>query len=309
LGGGLWVFGPREPVVVNVMFDPARLAGGVEAFVATTEGVFDDIRAGDGKQVVRALGPERKTRYAVVYLHGFSASPAEIRPVPDQVARALGANLFLTRFAGHGRDGGAMAGASVGDWMYDAAEALEIGRTLGEEVIVIATSTGGTIAAVAALDAEMSKDVAGIVFVSPNFGVNNSAAPLLTWPGARVWLPVLLGEERSFAPASAGQAAHWSTSYPSEAVFPMAAIVEYATNQDFSGVKTPALFYFSDNDAVVRPKLTRAVAARWGGPVTLEEVAPGAGIDDNNHVIAGDIMSPGGTDPAVNAILGWIGGL
>ena len=36
------------------------------------------------------------------------------------------------------------------DWVFDLSEALEIGRKIGEKIIIIGSSTGGTLAAVAA---------------------------------------------------------------------------------------------------------------------------------------------------------------
>ena len=58
---------------------------------------------------------------------------------------------------------------------------------------MIATSTGGTVAAVAAHDQGLMRDVKGIAFISPNFGLKAAGAPLLTLPGARYWVPLVAG--------------------------------------------------------------------------------------------------------------------
>jgi esterase/lipase len=50
-----------------------------------------------------------KTPCAIVYLHGFSATRQETAPLSDLVAAQLGAYLYYTRLAGHGRGGEAMA--------------------------------------------------------------------------------------------------------------------------------------------------------------------------------------------------------
>ena len=69
-----------------------------------------DIRPGLQKEIVWANpATKTKTPLAIVYIHGFSASKGEVRPLPDKVASALGANLFFTRLTGHGEDGAAMA--------------------------------------------------------------------------------------------------------------------------------------------------------------------------------------------------------
>lgn len=303
------VFGPTEPVETDVTFDPRTIGGDVDAYLAARESAYDDIRPGAEKRVVWAGAPNEKTPRAVLYVHGFSAGAEEIRPVPDRVAEALGANLVFTRLTGHGRSGPAMAEASVAAWMADMAEALAVARAVGEEVIVISTSTGSTLATIAALDPALSEAVVGQVFVSPNFGVNSPAAPLLTWPLARHWVPLVVGAERGFTPHNAAHGRHWTTRYPTVALLPMAAAVKHARTLDHARIGQPLLVMFSPDDQVVLPDATRAVATRWGGPVTRVEVTVGEGDDPNSHVIAGDILSPGQTDVAVRRILDWASGI
>jgi len=309
LGVLLWLFGPYEDAELRTEFDPIKLDVGVDAYFETSEVAFDDITPGVQKQVIWADAPETKTAWSVLYLHGFSATAQEIRPVPDQVADALGANLILTRLAGHGRSGDAMAQGSVAAWMRDVAEGLAVARKTGDRVLIISTSTGGTLAAAAALDDTLMQDVAGIVMISPNFGVNSPLAPLLTWPAARHWLPVLAGDRRSFEPLNADQATYWTTEYPSVAAMPMGALIKAVNALDLSEATVPALFWFSLEDKVVRPELTLEVAAAWGGPTRV--VHPELGPDDDPyaHVIAGDILSPSQNAATVEGILDWIGDL
>ncbi|MFK7939416.1 MAG: alpha/beta hydrolase [Roseovarius sp.] len=306
---GLITLGPYEPVDYDVSFDPAEFDDGVQAYFDRVEAAFDDIRPDSAKRVIWAGAPETRTPVSIVYMHGFSASSQEIRPVPDTLAQALGANLIYTRFAGHGRTSDAMAEGTMQAWMQDAAEAMAAARAVGDEVIIISTSTGGTIAALVLLDDALSADVKGAIFVSPNFGINNPMSPLLTMPAARYWVPLIGGKRRSFEPLNDAQAREWTTEYPSAAVFPMAAMVKHANAQDYAAVQVPALFYYSDDDQVVRPDLTHGVVAEWGGPAT--RIAPLLTEADTPfaHVVAGDITAPAQTAPATQAMLDWINGL
>ena len=305
--GLIYVFGPREPVDLHPRFDPRKFGEGVQVYFESIESAYDDIVPGVEKRVVWQDGYyERRTPYSVLYLHGFSASSEEIRPVPDGIADALGANLVYTRLQGHGRDGSAMAEATATGWMQDMAEGLAVARAVGDRVIVISTSTGGTLAAAAALDAELSEDVAAMVFVSPNFGVNTAAAWVPSLPWARRWLPLLMGEERDVSGPDPEKNKYWTVVYPWEAVVPMSVLVDTVYALDFSGAQVPALFWFSDDDQVVRPDRTHKVAGAWGGPATVQLVTMGPGDDPASHVIAGRLMSPGQTDAAVSGILGWL---
>jgi alpha-beta hydrolase superfamily lysophospholipase len=294
-----------RPVVVDFSFDPKALGEDLQAYLAAKEARFDDITPGTEKRIVWAGQKGERTALSVIYLHGFSATSEEIRPVPDRVAKALGANLFFTRFAGNGRGGDAMAEPTAGDWIRDTAEALAIGRAIGDEVIVLSTSTGGTLAAIAATDPAAMERVKGITFVSPNFGIASPVSTILNWPLVRHWGPVVAGAERSFEPVNALHAKYWTTRYPTVALFPMADLVKTALALDFACATVPALFLYSKEDRVVSPEATAQIAAKWGGPVITRTVTLGKDDDPYSHVIAGDILSPGQTDAAVAIILDW----
>ena len=137
-----------------------------------------------------------------------------------------------------------MAEGTASGWMQDIAEGLAAARAVGEKVIVISTSTGGTLAAAAALDSDLNENVVAMVFVSPNFGVNTAVAWMPTLPWARHWLPVLMGSERDVSGPDPEKNKYWTTIYPWEAVVPMSVLVETVYALDFSGTTVPALFWF-----------------------------------------------------------------
>ncbi|MEZ5714503.1 MAG: alpha/beta fold hydrolase [Paracoccaceae bacterium] len=311
VAAGMWAFGPYEPVDLEVSVDEAKIGGaaGLEAFFEGEEAGIGDLRPGTEKRVIWAGAAGAKTPVAVLYVHGFSSSPEELRPVPDRVAQALGANLVFTRLTGHGRPGEALAEATAQDWIRDTVEALAAARAVGEEVIVITTSTGGTLMAEAALHPDWVQGVKGIVFVSPNFGINDKLSFILTWPGARWFVPLLAGAEREWQPENEAHAKFWTTRYPTVAVLPLAALVKHAAAQDYSKATVPALFYFSEGDTVVRPEETKRIAAAWGGPAKVVLLPPDAEVVATRHVIAGDIRSPRNTEPTVQLILDWAKGL
>lgn len=307
--GAAFVFAPKEPVDREISFDAKSLPEDLQPWLDGREFQFSNLNPSAAKRIVWAGAAGTKTPLAIVYVHGFSASAEEIRPVPDKVAAALGANLFFTRLAGHGLDGAAMGQVEAGDWLEDMAEAMAIGRRLGDRVVVIATSTGGTLAALAAADPDLQAGLAGVVFVSPNFGVANPAAMLLDLPFARQWAPLLVGETLSFTPKNDAQAKHWTTSYPTVSLLPMQALVAEARAQDYARVTIPALVLYAEADQVVSAQKTRDTLANWAGPLRWEERQMGPLDDAYAHVIAGAILSPTQTDATVALILNWFEGL
>lgn len=304
-----WVTAPKEVVDREIDFDPASLGADIPAYLAASEANFADIRPGVEKRIIWAEAVGAKTPFSIVYLHGFSATSEEIRPVPDLVAKAFGANLFFARLTGHGRSGDALAEASAGDWIEDMAEAVEIGRRTGDRVIVMATSTGATLAAIGATDPRLSIDVAGFILVSPNFGIANPAAKILDLPWARVWGPIVAGERRSFATANSDHEKFWTTDYPTLALFPMAALIRAAKALDYSKVVAPALFIYSPDDSVIDVSAIPAIRDSWAGAVQEVRRTMGEGDDPNSHVIAGRILSPGQTEETAQIMIDWIKGL
>ncbi|MDO5657148.1 MAG: alpha/beta hydrolase [Paracoccus sp. (in: a-proteobacteria)] len=282
---------------------PVMLEQDLDAMLAAQEqGIAPELAA----RIIWAGRPDVPTPVAIVYLHGFSASPEEIRPVPDQVAQALGANLYFARLGGHGQGAAAMGEASVAGWAQDVAQAVAMGRALGERVVVIGTSTGATLAALAARDPQIGGEIDAVVMLSPNFALQNRAAPLLTLPLARHWLPLIAGRERCFETRSDDHARFWTPCYPTRALIPMAELVRLSAQGDYAEATQPLLILADPRDRVVDPQAAQPVAATWGGPVTLTEITTPEGDDPDHHVIAGRIMSPQNT-PAITAeITNWL---
>lgn len=301
----LWFFGQTEPIDTKISFNSNALGDDLDAYLVQQEGRFDDLTDGAQKQIIWAGERGAKTPLSIVYIHGWSATLEELRPVPDLVAKALGANLFYTRLAGHGRPGDALAAATAGEWIEDAAEAMAVGRRLGERVIVFGTSTGGTLAAEIVTRADLNAQISGTVLVSPNFRIADPNGPLLTLPFARYYTPLVGGDTREWEAKNELHAKYWTTSYPTVAVLPLAALVKHARSLDFSTAKTPALFIYTLKDNVVLHSETEKIVAAWGGKThvinpEVPETEPKA-----FHLIAGDIIGPARTGPVAQAILDW----
>lgn len=308
--GFAFLFGPREPAAISIKDFDRIITGDPDAYLAQAEAAFDDVTNGAQKRIVWA-GERRgsRTPLAIIYLHGFAATSEELRPVPDRVAAALGANLVFARLAGHGRGGEALAQVSMNDWLNDLAEAMAIGRKIGERVVIMGTDLGGTLAAFGAIDGKIKPGLAGIVLISPNFGLRAVGARFLDMPYARQLLPLLVGGTRITAPLSDAHAKWWTTSYPTVAVLPTAALVNIMQDLPFEAARIPALFIVDDADRVVSTDAARDIERRWGGPSDLVEFHLGPDDDPARHVLAGDILSPGQTDAMVARLVDWIGAL
>ena len=307
-GGVAFLTGPRVPVDTTITFDATSLGTDLDAYLVKREAETPNLRAGLGREIIWAFPASKaKTPISIVYVHGFSASKGEVRPLPDLVAKALGANLYYTRLTGHGQDGAAMAAATVNDWVNDYAEAMVIGRAIGEKVLIISTSMGGGLTTWGLTQPALSENIMGAVFISPNYGVQAAGSEILTAPFGKQLANLIVGKERSFKPENELHGTLWTPVYPTDAVIPMAGLTALAAAQPVEQIKTPAFFIYSKTDKVIRPDLVEAIEARWGGPKQI--LAVEKNDDPYSHVIAGDALSPSTTQPLADAIIAWAKGL
>ncbi len=300
-----WFLAPRErpdwsPEVSADLSDP-------DAFLATREGVFPDVTEGAEARIIWAGDPGQVTEFSVLYLHGFTATLEEIRPVPDQIAAALGANLVFSRLRGHGRGPDALEVARAGEWLEDTALFLELARQVGRRVLVVSNSTGGTLGAIAMTEPDMAENVAAQIMISPNFGLTHPALRLMQGPLARQWISWIAGDRHCLETVSDSHARYFTTCIPSRAGVSVGTTLNELNLRSFEAVSVPVLVIYAEEDNVVSPVATREFATRWGGEMTLAlQTLPESGVDSYSHVIAGEILSPAMTEQVMAVILSWV---
>jgi esterase/lipase len=288
-----------------ITFDKTTLGDDLDLYLSSSESKFANIRPGLAKQIVWAdPASKARTPFSIIYLHGFSASSGEIRPVPDLVAQHLGANLYLGRQTGHGMDGEALGKATIEAWVNDVAEAIAIGERIGERVIVMATSTGASLATWALTEPALAENLAAAVLLSANYRLQARGAFLLSSPFARQIVRVAIGRTRSFEPINAAHARLWTYRYPTEALLPLAKAMQLANRAAVEGVRAPALFLYSPGDAVIDPGRIFEIASRWGAPHQL--IAVENGDDPSAHVVTGDALAPSTTKKVAGDICDWL---
>ena len=304
LGGIAYLTTP--PALVNAAAPP-ELPENIEAWLADAEqeitAQYALIPETEKRVSWRGETGER-TPYAVVNLHGFSATRQETAPLAERVAAALGANLFETRLAGHGHTEQPMHAVSAEDWLADTAEALAIGARLGDKTVVIGTSTGGTLA-LAMSGHQSAATVSDIVVISPNVQPSDGKAAWLTRPAGPLLARLIAGDTRSWQAHNEQQARFWTTSYPIDAAVEVMRLVDLLQSQLPLRLEQNLLVLLSPGDTVVSPEATKDAFERIDAPrKRLIEISDAG--DPSNHVLAGDILSPDSTDDIAAAIVEFV---
>jgi len=291
----LYFLGPRPdtPIYAKelpvVPTEPAML----EKYIKDREALHR-IKPGNEARIVWLNDSlKEKTDYAVVYLHGFSASQEEGDPVHTLFARKFGCNLYLSRLAEHGVDTSeAMLNLTADKLWNSAKEAFVIGKQLGRQVILLASSTGGTLALKLAAEYE---DIKGLILLSPNIAINDP----LAWIANNHWglqvAHLVKGKYNTTKDTAALEKQYWYHKYRMESVTELQELLETTMKASlFEKVKEPVLmlYYYKDEehqDKTVKVSSMKRMFRLLGTPDSLKrEIAvPNAG----EHVIGSYIKS------------------
>ena len=270
----------------------------LDSYLAESESRVSGIREDCEKKIVWYGDKRHQRDLAIVYIHGFSASRMETWPLCDHLAVTLGANLFYTRLTGHGRDGYAMGTATVRDWQNDGREAVAIGRRLGRKIILVGTSTGGTLATWLAAQPSVTPTIHRLILLSPNFFPKNPVAAAALWPPALRLFESLFGGWRNFSVVNARHARFWTVRYPVKAIATMMQLVRLSWRLDLSNPTMPVLMMVNPWDRVIN--VTLAVMRYLTFPSAHKRLVLFRGNKDlGRHVLAGDILSPSTTAKAL----------
>jgi pimeloyl-ACP methyl ester carboxylesterase len=284
---------PAKPVynasIPDVPTDPALL----ENYVAANEKLHK-LKPQNEASIVWADSSRRKTPYAIVYIHGFSASPKEGDPVHRRFAQEFGCNLYLPRLSDHGVDTTEALLYFTADRVWNSAkEALAVGNAIGDKVILISTSTGGTLAL--KLAADYPDKVHALINLSPNIEINNPAAFLLNNPWGLYIARMVMGGKYRESEASEEKQQYWNTKYRLESAVELQELLETSmTKETFERVKQPSLtlYYYKneqEQDPEVKVSAMLEMNKQLGTPDSLKvaKAIPTA----EAHVIGGSLAS------------------
>ena len=276
----LYLAGPKppKPVMDNTLPDIEVNRDQLDRFIREKEKNLPVKPGNESKIIWNNDSLKNKTRYCLLYLHGFSASGYEGNPTHVDFARHFHANAYIPRLASHGLDVPDPLIDMTPDRLYDSAkEALRIARLLGDKVLIMSTSTGGTLSL--KLAAEFPDQVNGLFLLSPNIRINNPAAFLLSGPwGLQIARLVYGGKYRYTNENSKDEECrYWNCFYRLEATVYLQQLIDVTMTKDlFKRVKTPVFlgYYYQDEehqDPVVRIDAMLNMFDQLGTPPELKQ--------------------------------------
>ena len=290
----IYFLGPQPPKpVLNEVLPTVASLNALDASIADMEATHK-IKLNNQAKIIWADSSKTQTEYAIVYLHGFSASQMEGDPVHQNIAKQFHCNLYLARLAEHGIDTTEDLMNLTADPYWESAKlAYAIGKQLGKKVILMGTSTGGTLALQLA---SIYPEIAGLILYSPNIEIFDPSATLLNNPwGLQIGRAVLKSNYVDIKYKDSAYPKYWNSHYRIEAVVALQNLLEATmTEATFKKIHQPtlALYYYKDEahqDNVVKVSAIQKMMQQIATPSNLkmEMAMPNTG----NHVLASPIVS------------------
>jgi carboxylesterase len=215
----------------------------------------------------------------VLLCHGFTGSPASLRPWAEHLADA-GLTVSVPRLPGHGTTWQEMARTRWEDWYAEADRSYEELRGQVSEVFVMGLSMGGCLAL--RLAELYGPGVRGLVLVNPSLAPDTKL--FLLAPVLKLVVPSLPGIASDIKKEGVTELGY--TRVPVRAAATLPALWRL-TQSRLSDVTQPVLVYRSTVDHVVGPASMRVLrSALPAGQLTVRE------CPDSYHVAILDNDAP-----------------
>lgn len=248
---------PSSPTYTNTLPSVPVDAVALETYIKQNEAQHKVKPENEARIVWANDSAKQKTDYAIVYLHGFSASQEEGDPVHTSIAKKFGCNLYLARLAEHGIDTTEeLMNLTAEKYWETVKQAFAIGKQLGNKVIIMGTSTGGTNALQLAAN---YPEIASLILLSPNIAINDPNAWLANNPWGLQIARIVKGSNYNTTKDQRDiYKKYWNSHYRLEAIVNLQEYLETTMNQvTFTRIKQPTLmlYYYKDDvhqDSVVK---------------------------------------------------------
>lgn len=207
----------------------------------------------------------------VLLLHGFTGSPAAVRPWAQMLA-AEGYSVRVPRLPGHGTRWQELNRTRWQDWYAEAQHGLSTLATTCTEVFVAGLSAGGCLALRLAEDRD--HDVAGLILVNPS--VASTDKRLVALPLLKHLTPSIRPISNDVKKPGVDEHAYGRT--PLHALDSLRDLWQ-VTCEDLPKVTAPIVLFRSAEDHVVEPVSSQIITQRVSSRDVTERV-----LEDSYHV-------------------------
>jgi len=248
----LYLFGPSpsKPIVNTILPSVPSDLHLLQSQIADAESRIALLKPDNQARIIWAdSAKKQKTPFSVVYLHGLGGSQGDGLGIHTEFSRRYKCNVYLSRLYGHGIDSqDALRDLTPENYLESANRAVSIGKMLGDNVILMGTSTG---AALALIIASHHPEIEGLILYSPNIDFNDNASFILTKPWGLYLARLFQGGKYINSDDHDSVRMYWNSKYRIEALISIKSLLSYEMNQvTFSRIHQPVFVgYYYRNEA------------------------------------------------------------
>ncbi len=274
--------------------NPSKL----DTYLAERESTYKLKEGTEAKIIWHSQDGPSQTEYAIVYLHGFRASHPEGDPVHRTIAEKFGYNLFLSRMQEHGIEAQyPLLDLTVEKLLQSARFAFEIGKRIGKKVIVMGTSTGGSLALWLASQPAFAKHISSLVLYSPLIRFHGIKEHLLTNAATRSLLQLVPGKKYLIKTKGMTYAEEriWNRNYALQGALQLGSFIQkYMNDSLFRKVDLPTFigYYYKNRkqqDTVVSVSAIKKMAEILDSRTELAQTMNFT--EAKSHVICSSLLS------------------
>ena len=291
----VYMIGPRcEKAVLSTSFPivPSTISGLIDSISHSEASYGDSIKNGCHSQIHLYNDSISKTEYVLLYLHGYTATINEGMPVAAHFASRYGMNMYLPRLDDHGYVTEDPLLYMTADGLWESAkEALAVAEKLGDKVIIMSTSTGGTLALT--LAATYPEKIHTLINISPNILPATAGVRLLTGPWGLEIARLVQGGKRMKIDSTNYHPEYWSEGPRLESTVELQNLVDATMHSyTFEKITAPSLTlaYYKDTenqDNTVRVDKIREMHSQLSSPTKHYVELPTVGV----HPMACGVVS------------------
>ncbi len=302
----IFVVGITLPYLFNtikITFPDIVIDKDVESYIAEKELLFENTDPRAKKKIIWYNDAKIKTEYSIVYLHGSFATGRQQEEVLIKIAKKLKANLFISRLSGHGSGFESTKSLEAKNFLEDAAEAVAVGNKIGNKVILMGFSAGGSFALMAAKDQNLSEKIDHLVLVAP-WTPKLSPPYFLAATGLFFKSQYKFNFPRMFDLPNEEWDPFWVNEFHRELPRQLWVAAFSGRKLEFQETKIPLLVFYEEKDKVVNAEGVKKIFEKWKGPKKIINNDTNLG-GFNYHDIIGILNSPQ-DDFFVEEINNWI---
>ena len=289
-------------IKMKITFPNIQINNEVVDYINDKEEKIDSLEQNAKKQIIWNSISNKKTEYAIVFIHGSFATGFQQRESLIKIADKLEANLFISRLSGHGVGFEGTKGVSAYDFIEDTAEAIAVGNKIGDKVILIGFSAGSGLAMLASQDQKLKSKIHSLVLIAPP---TLTVRPIFVL--ASIGLLFKRTHEFNFPKFNGLSYEEWGPYWVNkfESSLPRAfwkVLSSVKIKNDID--QLPMIIFYDKRDRVVNFERVEKIFDKWSGPKKIIDIKAVNG-GRNKHNLIG-ILNPTQDDVFVNEIHKWI---